>query len=117
MVGLFGSLFDFNGDGKLSRGEQAAEFATFAMLMDKANKRGAFAEDEDEDEEIENIRRAFTDAEDEEEKIESIGGAFADTEDADEEIERIREMSMDEEEFKDNLETEGYDADDYDFDE
>ena len=34
-MGLFGSLFDFNGDGKMSTFEKAAEFATFASIMDE----------------------------------------------------------------------------------
>lgn len=34
MAGLFGELFDFNGDGKLDGFEKAAEFATFASIMD-----------------------------------------------------------------------------------
>ena len=33
-MGLFGNLFDFNGDGKMDTFEQAAEFATFASIMD-----------------------------------------------------------------------------------
>ncbi|MDD3138075.1 MAG: hypothetical protein PHX08_03770 [Lachnospiraceae bacterium] len=34
MEGLFGSLFDFNNDGKVDTFEQVAEFATFASIME-----------------------------------------------------------------------------------
>lgn len=33
--GIFGGLFDLNGDGKLDSFEQAADFAFFASLMDE----------------------------------------------------------------------------------
>ena len=33
--GIFGGLFDLNGDGKLDSLEKAAEFAFFASLMDE----------------------------------------------------------------------------------
>lgn len=36
MAGLFGDLFDFNHDGKLDSFEKAAEFATFAPIMNEA---------------------------------------------------------------------------------
>lgn len=39
MGGLFGDLFDFNHDGKLDTFEQAAEFATFASIMDAEEAR------------------------------------------------------------------------------
>lgn len=32
--GFFGSLFDFNGDGKLDSMEQAADFGAFMSLME-----------------------------------------------------------------------------------
>ena len=32
--GLFGGLFDFNGDGKLDSFEKAAEFGLFMQMMD-----------------------------------------------------------------------------------
>ena len=38
MAGLFGDLFDFNHDGKLDAFEEAAEFATFATMMDKTDE-------------------------------------------------------------------------------
>lgn len=33
--GIFGGLFDLNGDGKLDSLEKAADFAFFASLMDE----------------------------------------------------------------------------------
>lgn len=33
-MGLFGDLFDFNGDGKLDSLESAVEFTTFMTLID-----------------------------------------------------------------------------------
>ncbi len=33
MHGIFGDLFDFNGDGKLDNVEQAANFMAFATIM------------------------------------------------------------------------------------
>ena len=34
--GLFGGLFDFNGDGKLDSFEKVAEFGMFMQMMDSA---------------------------------------------------------------------------------
>ena len=48
MKGFFGDLFDMNHDGELDGFEQAADFATFASLMDKVEE-----EDADEEEELE----------------------------------------------------------------
>lgn len=39
MGGFFGNLFDFNHDGKVDGFERAAEFATFASIMDEAEKK------------------------------------------------------------------------------
>lgn len=36
--GLFGDLFDFNGDGKLDTFEKAAEFATFMEMISEAEE-------------------------------------------------------------------------------
>lgn len=36
--GLFGGLFDFDGDGKLDSFEKAAEFATFMELISESEK-------------------------------------------------------------------------------
>ena len=38
MFGLFGDLFDFNHDGKLDGFERAAEFATFASMLDESKR-------------------------------------------------------------------------------
>lgn len=48
--GIFGGLFDLNGDGKLDSFEQAADFVFFASLMDEgvlnsASGNAAFDED------------------------------------------------------------------------
>ncbi|MEG2013305.1 MAG: hypothetical protein RR063_08890 [Anaerovoracaceae bacterium] len=37
MAGLFGGLFDFNHDGKMSTFEEIAEFATFASIIDSVD--------------------------------------------------------------------------------
>ena len=34
-MGLFGNLFDFNGDGKLDSFEKAAEFGMFMQMINK----------------------------------------------------------------------------------
>lgn len=36
--GLFGGLFDFNGDGKMDSFEKAAEFSFFMEMMSESNK-------------------------------------------------------------------------------
>lgn len=46
-MSLFGNIFDFNGDGKVDGFEQAAEFATFAHMMD------TLTEEEQEESELE----------------------------------------------------------------
>ena len=42
MNGIFGNLFDLNGDGEMSAFELGVDFALFSMIMDD--------EDDDEDE-------------------------------------------------------------------
>jgi len=37
-MGLFGNLFDFNGDGKLDTFEKAAEFGAFMNMVDSCQK-------------------------------------------------------------------------------
>ena len=44
-MGLFGNLFDFNGDGKLDAFEKAAEFGAFMQMIDSEEQDG---ENEDE---------------------------------------------------------------------
>lgn len=41
MKGIFGNMFDFNGDGDLDLVEQAAEFSFLNGLMDEEEKREA----------------------------------------------------------------------------
>ena len=36
--GIFGGMFDFNGDGKLDSFEKAAEFSFFMEMMSESNK-------------------------------------------------------------------------------
>ena len=38
MTGLFGGLFDLNGDGKLDVFEKAAEFAAFSSIMNQIDE-------------------------------------------------------------------------------
>lgn len=37
-MGLFGNLFDFNGDSKLDSFEKAAEFGAFMQMIDSVKK-------------------------------------------------------------------------------
>lgn len=37
-MGIFGNMFDFNGDGKLDPLEQGAEFGFFMQMMDAAKQ-------------------------------------------------------------------------------
>lgn len=48
MPGIFGDLFDFDGDGKLNCVEQAAEFITFENMMKDDDPNDDFS-DEDKD--------------------------------------------------------------------
>lgn len=47
-MGLFGDLFDFNGDGELDSLERATEFSAFMNLLDSQEKETS-DEDADED--------------------------------------------------------------------
>lgn len=38
--GFFGSLFDFDGDGKLDTFEKAADFGMFVKMMEDIEKEG-----------------------------------------------------------------------------
>ena len=40
-MGLFGDLFDFNGDGRLDSLEQAAEFTAFMNLLDSEKEENS----------------------------------------------------------------------------
>ncbi|MBQ3005868.1 MAG: hypothetical protein IJD88_08030 [Clostridia bacterium] len=50
MKGIFGDLFDFNGDGKLDVFEKAAEFAAFMNLIEEDEDDNDEDIDFDEDE-------------------------------------------------------------------
>lgn len=53
MNGIFGDLFDFNGDGRLDGFEQAADLGFLAFLMEEGEKRTREAYDEfDQDDEF-----------------------------------------------------------------
>lgn len=75
-MGLFGNLFDFNGDGKLDTLEKAAEFATFASIMDVEEHR----------EELESSRLDIDDLDlmDEDERREVLEDAGLDPDDYEE---------------------------------
>lgn len=47
MVGIFGNLFDFNGDGELNIFEQTTELAFLDMLINEEAAEAEYAEDED----------------------------------------------------------------------
>lgn len=51
MNGIFGDIFDFDGDGKLDIIEQAAELAFIATIIEEEEKRTREDYDEDDDEE------------------------------------------------------------------
>ncbi|MBQ4119089.1 MAG: hypothetical protein IJD45_01710 [Clostridia bacterium] len=48
-MGLFGDLFDFNGDGRLDTLEQATEFTAFVNLLDSEEEENS---EDDTDEEF-----------------------------------------------------------------
>jgi len=50
MPGIFGDLFDFDGDGKLDCVEQAAELITFEKMMNDNDSDDDFSDDEFSDE-------------------------------------------------------------------
>lgn len=78
-MGLFGSLFDFNGDGKMSTFEKAAEFATFASIMDEEDTK-------EKQEEIESAGLDMDELEfmDDDERREALEDAGLDPDDFDE---------------------------------
>ena len=45
-MGLFGDLFDFNGDGRLDTLEQATEFSAFMNLLDSEEENSEDDTDE-----------------------------------------------------------------------
>lgn len=92
--GFFGSLFDFNGDGKLDTFERAADTAMFMSLMEEAPKTTSSSSTADDIEEDD----LFSD------DLEAMTGYSHD------ELE-----FMDEDERAEILEDAGYDVDDFDF--
>lgn len=45
MPGIFGDLFDFDGDGKLDCVEQAAELITFERMMNDNDSNGSYSDE------------------------------------------------------------------------
>lgn len=84
-MGLFGNLFDFNGDGKLDTFEKTAEFAAFASMMDASKD----VDEEEIDEQRDELEMSGLDVD---------------------ELEL-----MDDDERREALEDAGLDADDFDF--
>ena len=48
-MGIFGNLFDFNGDGKMDTFEKAAEFSAFMQMIEAEQKKENTANDLDDD--------------------------------------------------------------------
>lgn len=46
--GLFGDLFDFDGDGKLNSFERTADFGLFCQIMDDMEREEEEKEEDDE---------------------------------------------------------------------
>ena len=92
--GIFGGMFDFNGDGKLDSFEKAAEFSFFMEMMSESNKTTS------------NTADTFSD------NFES-----SDLEDAldDAGIDMLDFELMDDDDRAEALADAGYDIDDFDF--
>ena len=97
--GLFGGMFDFNGDGKLDSFEKAAEFSFFMQMMEEAEKTNE------------------SKAESSDNSGYSNAGYSADLEDAldDAGIDPYDFELMDSDEQAEALSDAGYDIDDFDF--
>lgn len=50
MNGIFGDIFDFDGDGRLDIIEQAAEFAFIATIVEEEEKKSREDYDDEDDE-------------------------------------------------------------------
>lgn len=70
-MGLFGNIFDFNHDGKMSSMEKVAEFATFTHIMDEQQKNEKTEELELSGLDMEELE--FTDEDERREAIEDAG--------------------------------------------
>lgn len=80
-MGLFRDLFDFNHDGELDGFEKAAEYATFASIMDKMEDD---SDNEDETKlEMEGIDIEDLEFMDDDERREALEDAGLDPEDFD----------------------------------
>ena len=71
MAGLFGGLFDFNHDGRMDGFERAMEFATFASIMDEAEKEEKMNEIESAGLDIDELE--FMDEDERREALEDAG--------------------------------------------
>ena len=76
MAGLFGGLFDFNHDGKMGCFERTMEFATFASIMDEAEKEEKMNEIESAGLDIDELE--FMDEDERREALEDAGFDFDD---------------------------------------
>lgn len=77
MAGLFGGLFDFNKDGKMSTFEKAAEFATLAKIAED------LSDDSESELEIEGLDKDELEFMDDDERREAIEDAGLDPDDYD----------------------------------
>ena len=55
-MGIFGNLFDFNGDGKLDTLEQAMDFGLFVHMMEELNEDDNIDNNIEEESDFEVIR-------------------------------------------------------------
>ena len=78
-MGLLDNLFDFDGDGKLDTFEKAAEFATFASIMDAEEAR-----EKVEELEMSGLDTSGLEFMDEDERREALEDAGLDPDDYDE---------------------------------
>lgn len=92
--GLFGGMFDFNGDGKLDSFEKAAEFSFFMEMMSESEKPTKNTAD--------NSSGTF-DSSDLEDALDDAG------------IDMLDFELMDDDERAEALADAGYDIDDFDF--
>ena len=87
MADLFGGLFDFNHDGEMDTFEKAAEFATFASIMDtmeSEKESSGFNKDEEDDElEMSGLDRDELELMDDDERREALEDAGVDPDDYD----------------------------------
>ncbi len=92
--GLFGGMFDFNGDGKMDSFEKAAEFSFFMEMMSESKKST---------DNTSNVSSNSIDSTDIEDALDYAG------------IDMLDFELMDDDERAEALADAGYDIDDYDF--